>query len=262
MPPPLGQGVIRVFELSVGEMLRSRRTLFMALVAAGPVLLAGVARLTADDGLASGASLFGVIVWLFFARFCAPVFGAFYGASLIADEVEDQTLTYLFTRPVRRGAVLLGKYLAYLSCSAAVLLPSLVAVYVLLVPFGDMAAGSGELLQDLGVLLLGLAVYGALFAFMGTVLTRPLVAGLVFAFLWEPLALALPGYLRRLTIAGYLQALVPHAMPADGTISLLQAVFRDEPSKGLSLGCLLAVLVISLTAAVRAIERREYLLGE
>ena len=48
--------------------------------------------------------------WWLYIRFIVPVLGVFYGTSLIADEVEDKTITYLFTRPVPRSAVLLGKY--------------------------------------------------------------------------------------------------------------------------------------------------------
>jgi hypothetical protein len=61
-----------------------------------------------------GPIIFGLMMWGFFIRFSVPVLGVFYGTSLIADEVEDKTITYLFTRPIPRGAILLGKYLAYL----------------------------------------------------------------------------------------------------------------------------------------------------
>ncbi len=49
------------------------------------------------------------MIWVFFVRFSVPVLGVFYGTSLIADEVEDKTITYLFTRPIPRGAVLRGQ---------------------------------------------------------------------------------------------------------------------------------------------------------
>ena len=35
-----------------------------------------------------------------------------------------------------------------------------------------------------------------------------------------------PGYLKRLTVAYYLQALVPHAMPQDSAVSMLLQVFQ------------------------------------
>ena len=57
------------------------------------------------------------MIWLLYLRFIVPVLGAFYGTSLISDEVEDRTITYLFTRPIPRGAIMIGKYLAYLVCT-------------------------------------------------------------------------------------------------------------------------------------------------
>ena len=65
---------------------------------------------------------------------------------------------------------------------------------------------------------------------VGARLKRPLVVGLVFAFGWEPGVLLFPGYLKQLTVAYYLQALVPHAMPDDSTISVLLQVFQEVPS--------------------------------
>jgi ABC-type transport system involved in multi-copper enzyme maturation permease subunit len=265
------RAALRVFELSLGQMLWSRRTIFMALVVAAPVLLAIVARIVEGTGIApiringarvGGAGIFGMIIWLLYLRFIVPVLGVFYGTALIADEVDDKTITYLFTRPIPRGAVLLGKYLAYLVCTLFVVLPSVMIVYFLLVPFGEIAGSFGALMMDLGILGLGLACYGALFALVGAMFRRPLVIGLVFVFGWEQLALLLPGYLRQFTLAHYLQALVPHAMPANETLSLFQAVFRDVPSTPVSLFWLFLALIAALTLAARMVARREYVLEQ
>ena len=82
----------------------------------------------------TGPAIFGLMIWVFYLRFTVPILGVFYGTSLMADEVEDKTITYLFTRPIRRGAVLFGKYLAYLVCTVFVVLPSVMLVYLLVVP--------------------------------------------------------------------------------------------------------------------------------
>src|SRR5206468_5485633 len=92
--------------------------------------------------------IFGVMMWLLFLRFIVPVLGVFYGTALVADEVEDKTITYLFTRPIQRGAVLLGKYLAYLVCTTLVVLPSVMIVYFLLVPFNEIPASFVPLVKD------------------------------------------------------------------------------------------------------------------
>jgi ABC-type transport system involved in multi-copper enzyme maturation permease subunit len=269
--PPYFSSVARIFDLSLGQMLWSRRTIFLALVVGGPIFLAVVARLVQASGIAplrvngvrvGGAGIFGMMIWVLFLRFIVPVLGVFYGTALIADEVEDKTITYLFTRPVQRGAVLVGKYVAYLVCTSLVVLPSVMIVYFLLVPLNEMSASFIPLVKDLGILATGLAVYGAVFALVGAVLKRPLLVGLIFAFGWEQIALIVPGYLRRFTVAYYLQALVPHAMPSDGAMSVLERVFRDVPSAGTSLFWLVAALAASLYFAARALERREYVLEQ
>jgi ABC-type transport system involved in multi-copper enzyme maturation permease subunit len=270
-PTSFMNGARRIFDLSLGEMLWSRRTIFMALVVGGPVLVALVMRIVQASGVApmrvnsvvvDPVTIFGGLIWTLFLNFIVPVLGVFYGTSLMADEVEDKTITYLFTRPVRRGAVLIGKFIAYLACTGLVVLPSVMIVYFLIVPFGLIGASFGALVTDLGLLALGLAAYGALFALVGAAVKHPLVAGLVFAFGWEKVALLMPGYLKRFTISYYLNALAPHAMPQDGVVSMLQSVLAETPTVGTSLFWLAVILLGSLLLSVRVVERREYVLEQ
>jgi ABC-type transport system involved in multi-copper enzyme maturation permease subunit len=268
--PAFAASVLRVFDVSLGLMLWSRRTIFMALVVGAPVAMAILVRvfdvfsgLSIDTAALPGPSAFGLMVWLY-VRFPVPVLAVFYGTALIADEVEDKTITYLFTRPLRRGAVLVGKYLAYLVCTILVVLPSVMVVYFLIVPRlgGSIAATFPVLLKDLAILAVALAVYGALFAFVGAWFKRPLVTGLVFLFGWEPVVLVLPGYLKKFTVMHYLQALVPHTMPSDSALGFLQSIFRDVPSFTTSVLVLLSVFVVCLALAARTVERNEYVLDQ
>ena len=272
---------LRIFDLSLGEMLWSRRTIFMMLVVGVPVFIACVLRLvvglgapvfedhrTTQNGVTqtirmTGPGIFGFMIWVLYVRFIVPVLGVFYGTSLMADEVEDKTITYLFTRPIRRGAVLFGKYLAYLGCTVFVVLPSVMLVYLLIVPMQGSLGGSFiDLLKDLMVLALGLAVYGAAFAFVGAKFKRPLIVGLIFIFGWEQAALAFPGYLKRFTIAYYLQGLIPHAMPSDSVLSLIQGAFRESPTLAGSLLGMAVILVVFVSLAAWVVERREYVLEQ
>ncbi len=268
---------LRIFDLSIGEMLWSRRTIFMALVVGAPVLIALILRLLVALGAPffdeprggggsirmNGPAMFGLIIWGMYLRFIVPVLGVFYGTSLMADEVEDKTITYLFTRPIPRGAVLVGKYLAYLGCTVFVVLPSVVVVYLLIVPLkGSLGAAFPDLLKDLLLLGLGLAVYGALFAFVGAKFKRPLLIGLIFVFGWEQAALAFPGYLKQFTVMFYLQAIVPHAMPSDGVVSMIQGLFRETPGLGTSLFWLAVIWAIFLGWGARIVGRKEYVLEQ
>jgi ABC-2 type transport system permease protein len=272
--PSLVRSAVRVFDLSLAQMLWSRRSVFLALLVGGPILMAAIVRLSwtllpnstlrINGAAVGGGAIFGIMMWLLYVRFIVPVLGVFYGTSLIADEVDDKTITYLFTRPIPRGAILLGKYLAYLASTTLLILPSVVLVYFLVVPLGDGSIGRSfpQLLADLGMLAAGLAAYGALFAAVGARLKRPLVIGLVFAFGWEPGVLLFPGYLKRLTVAYYLQALVPHAMPDDSTITVLLQAFREVPGIASSLIALGVIIGGMLWLAIRWVATREYVLEQ
>jgi hypothetical protein len=272
--PAYVSAVLRIFDLSLGEMLWSRRSIFLGLLVGGPVVLAIVSRIVwilvpnesfrVNGESVSGAAIFGLMIWLLYVRFIVPILGVFYGTALIADEVDDRTITYLFTRPIPRGAVLLGKYLAYLACTVLLILPSVVIVFFLVVPVrgGVVASAFPSLVGDLGMLAAGLAAYGAVFAWVGARLRRPLVAGLVFVLGWEPAVLLFPGYLKRLTVAYYLQALVPHGMPQDSAISVLMQVFTEVPGMAVSIASLLVVTAGALWAATRTVESREYVLEQ
>ncbi len=288
-PPPSSRpdgpsflgSVARIYDLTFGQMLWSRRTVFMVLVVGGPVAVALILRLLVSMDLfdasgeidgrpvnIDGPVIFGLMIWGFYLSFSVPLLGVFYGTSLIADEVEDRTITYLFTRPVPRGAVLVGKYLAYLVCAGLLVLPSVVLVFFLVVPLlgGSVGAGFPDLLKDLALLAVGLAVYGALFALVGALFKRPLLTGLVFIFGWEPVVIVVPGYMKRFTVSYYLQGLVPHAMPEDGGVTslVLRVLQANEilPSATVGLVGLAVIVIGGLALAVRLVERREYVLEQ
>ena len=273
MAPGTWPSAVRVFDLSLGQMLWSRRSMFLALLLGGPVLLATALRLVAtlsnsafqvNGAPPSGSWIFGVIIWWLYVRFIVPVLGVFYGTALVADEVDDKTITYLFTRPIPRRAVLYGKYLAYLVCTVLLVLPSVMLVFFLVASIGtsSIAEAFPPLLSDLAMLAVGLSAYGAVFALVGTRIKRPLLVGLVFTFGWEPAVLLFPGYLKRLTVAYYLQALVRHDMPQDSAVSVLMQVFREVPSVATSLVALAVIVGLALWGAGRTVEDREYVLEQ
>src|SRR5262245_40277688 len=168
-------------------MLWSRRSVFLGIVLGGPVVLAAIVRIVVEmyargvrvnGATVGGATVFGLIIWLLYIRFIIPILGVFFGTALIADEVEDKTITYLFTRPIQRRAVLLGKYLAYVVCTVLLVMPSVILVFFLIVPMGggSIAREFPALVTDLAMLALGLGAYGAVFGLVGTRTKRPPLA--------------------------------------------------------------------------------------
>jgi ABC-type transport system involved in multi-copper enzyme maturation permease subunit len=270
--PSLWAASARIFDLSLARMLWSRGTVFMALLVGLPVLLSllvravqalGAPAMRIEGQVVTGPTIFGFMVWWLYLRFVVPVLALYYGTALVADEVEDKTITYLFTRPIERGAVLLGKFLAYFVCTVMVVLPSLMIVYFLMGLSGSsLAATFPSLLKDLGLIVLGLLAYGGLFAWVGARFKRPLAIGLVFVFGWEQFAMVIPGYIRHLTVSYYLQSLVPHAVTAEGVLAILQSLVAQKASLTTSVGMLIGIGAGFVYLAMRVIARREYVLEQ
>lgn len=262
-PVPFARAAKAVFDLSLEGMLASRRSLVMAILLGLPVLFAVIYRLALATALPAQVTpfdLYGVIVAFYYVRNVIPLTALFHGSSLIAEEVEGKTLTYLFSRPVTRPAILLGKFAAYLVASVALALPGLVITYALLLTtdgWSGLGRGLPDLWRDAGVVVLALAVYGALFTLLGVLLKRPTIPGLLFLFGWELLA-NLPGYMPRLTITAYLRSLTRHRPPDEGLAQLFGQVLPAADCL-LALG---AVFTVCLVATIRIFSRREYVLSQ
>jgi ABC-type transport system involved in multi-copper enzyme maturation permease subunit len=262
-PLPFGQGARAVFELSLDGMVFSRRSLLMALLVAAPALFAVLYRvLSATQGrLPLGPSdLYALMVAIFWIRNVLPLSALFYATSLIADEVEGRTLTYLLTRPLTRSAIFAGKFAAYLATTFTLALPAaVVTFFVLMTAPGAPALGAAaaDLVRDLGVMLLTLVAYGALFGLMGVLLKRPVIPGLMFLYGWELLA-NLPGYLPRLTLTAWLRSLVTHRPAEEGLSGLFQQVLPADQA----LLVLVAVSLLLAGAAAWIFSQREYVLEQ
>jgi ABC-2 type transport system permease protein len=208
----------------------------------------------------SGLDLYGVIVAVYYVRNVLPLAALFYATSLIADEVEGRTITYLFTRPVRRESILTGKLAAYLVTTLTLVLPSTVVTFLLLATAGGLSGvGSAvpDLFRDMGVIALTLFAYGALFTLAGVLLRRPVIPGLLFLFVWELVA-NLPGYLPRLTLTAWLRSLLHHRPAQEG----LGELFGQALPEGLSLAVLAGMILAFLGLALWIFSQREYVLEQ
>ena len=260
---PLGQGARAVFDLALDGMVWSRRSVAMAVLLALPIVLAVVFRivLRSDLGVRIPPSdFYGALVTFYYLRFALPVAALFYATALIADEVDGKTLTFLITRPVRRSAILLGKFAAYVVTTLTLALPAAVVTFFLLATangWGGIGGRVSDLFRDVGVMALALLAYGALFTLFGVLLRRPVIPGLLFIFVWELLA-NLPGYMPRVTLTAWLRSLVRHRPPQEG----LSEVFGQILPAGLSLAVLLGASAAFLALSLWIFSRREYVIEQ
>jgi ABC-2 type transport system permease protein len=263
-PLPFIAAVRAIFDLTLEGMIWSRRTLLMAVFLGVPVVFALVFRAFLAAHMPprlTGFDLYAVIVAVYYVRNVLPLAALFYATSLVADEVEGKTLTYLLTRPLTRPAILLGKFLAYVVTTLTLALPATVVTFFLLVTtggFSGVGAAVPDLLRDLGAMSLTLVVYGAFFTLLGVLLRRPMIPGLLFLFGWEFLA-NLPGYLPRLTLSAWVRSLIRHRPPEEGLSAFFaQAILPWD----LSLLVLLAASLVFLGLAFWIFAGREYVMEQ
>jgi ABC-2 type transport system permease protein len=263
-PLPFLSATRAVFDLSFEGMIWSRRTLLMGLLIAAPLLFAIAYRISLAAGVPIRGlppyEIYGLVVGNIWIRYVLPLTALFYATSLIADEVEGRTVTYLLTRPLTRPSIFAGKFGAYLATAFGIALPSAVLTFFLLATargWSGLGASVPDLFRDLGAMALTLLSYGALFALLGVLLRRPVIPGLMFIFGWELLA-NLPGYLPRLTLNSYLRSLIHHRPAQEG----LGGLFNQVQPVGLSLVVVFAATALFLAAAAWIFSDREYVLEQ
>jgi ABC-type transport system involved in multi-copper enzyme maturation permease subunit len=262
-PIPWARAVRAVFDLSLEGMVWSRRSLVVAVLLGLPVVFAIAYRAVLAAKMPpqmTGFDLYGIVVAIYYVRNVLPLAALFYATALIADEVDGKTLTYLITRPVRRSAILVGKFAAYLATTLSLTLPAAVITFFLLATAGGGAGIGGrvpDLFRDLGVMALALLAYGGLFTLLGVVFRRPVIPGLLFLYVWELVA-NLPGYMPRFTLTAWLRSLIKHRPPQEG----LAEVFGQVLPTGLSLQVLTLATVVFLAASLWIFSRREYVIEQ
>jgi ABC-2 type transport system permease protein len=194
--------------LTLRYLLGTKRGITVAALAAVPLILTvalALARVANFNILLFQAVLFPLFFQL------VLIFVTLVNAStLIRDEIEDNTLPYLLTRPISRPALASYKYLGYLVTVLVLLVPPIVLAYAVT----EVYSGSG-FSADLDVLsgflvttVLGGAAYGALFLFLSVLVRRPLFVGLLIGFLWESVVGSLPGDVRKLSVIHYLHSIL------------------------------------------------------
>ncbi len=194
-----------VARLTYRALLGRRRA---AILFALPVLLiiisVAVRALTGADDSTARDVLSG-----FALATMVPLIGVIAGTGAIAPEIDDGSIAYLLAKPVKRPTIILTKLLVAMLVSVGfAAIPTFVAGLVLdgnsqhlAVAFGVAAAVAS-------------LAYSAIFLLLGVVTRHAVVAGLVYALVWESLIGNLVPGARTLSVQQWALALA--AKVADG----------------------------------------------
>lgn len=238
----------------------SVRGLLFALLAAFPWAVTLLLRLLVLQGVPvplGGVTLYASVVLVYLFGFLLPLSTLVFGVGLLADDREGGTLPYLLGRPIPRAKLLLTRFAATAAFLWILNGASAAGAFLLGVSEGGAAALLREfpvLLLDLGVLLLGVLAYGALFVLLGLLLKKPLFAGLLIGFGWENLVGYIPGFLKRFTLLFHLHTLLPHGAGPQGLIQQLLASTESRLSALLFLGLYTAAFLLLAVYRMRSLE--------
>jgi ABC-2 type transport system permease protein len=189
-----------IYLSTLGDYLRPKRFLIWATLAIACASTAFIWKQFAD--FEGPDALFYNTVQALIYRVIALA-AAVFATSIIAQEVEQKTIVYLFTRPIPRFLILVGKFLA---CWTTIFLIGVIGVLITgLIGFGGEAFTLGFVWREILVCLLGALAYLALFTFISLLFNRALIICILYAFGVELFLPNLPGDGYQLSIFAYMK---------------------------------------------------------
>ena len=119
-------------------------------------------------------------LWIFGLGLMVPIISLVLASSSLGHLVEDETLVYLWIRPNPRWMLAAAAWLA----SATIAIPA--TAIPLAVAGGIGSEGDATVIWAAGLsVTLGVIAYTGLFTFLGLLVRRSLIWGLVYVFIWE-----------------------------------------------------------------------------
>ena len=167
-----------VARLTYRALLGRRRALILCAL---PVLLIVISAAVrgfagADDQVASD------LLGGFALATMVPIIGVIAGTGAIGPEIDDGSVVYLLSKPIKRSTIIYTKLIVAIAVTMVFsAVPTLIAGFVL--------NGNGQqvaVAYTVAALVASIA-YAALFLLLGTVSRHAVVFGLVYALVWEAL---------------------------------------------------------------------------
>lgn len=249
---PSGLGAVR--QIAGMSLRRTRRggMIWLTVVVLGLLLLGTVAALISGK---AGLEFFNGLLSVMLC-YLTPLIMALHGSSAVSEEAQAKTVSYLFSRPIPRWSLPMGKYAGTVGLGLALLVPALVLLYVISM-LGDTELFGSELPHlGMGVVAMVLAVllYGAVATAFGTFVTSySFVVALVYLLVVEVSCAFIPGWLKVVAMSVHLRVVA-------GLYEPKTTMFMQDPNltAAVSIPVLLAEIVFWLFIAASWVQGAEY----
>lgn len=165
-----------VARLTYRALLGRRRAALLFVLPALLIVISAAVRLLVGEDDHTAATLLGS----FGIATMVPLIGVIAGTGAIGPEIDDGSIVYLLSKPVKRPTIIMTKLIVAIAVTMAFsAIPTLIAGFIL---NGD---GGGLAIAYTIAALVASVAYSALFLLIGTVSRHAVVFGLVYALIWE-----------------------------------------------------------------------------
>ncbi|MFE0651618.1 ABC transporter permease [Streptomyces sp. NPDC059534] len=198
-----------VARLTYRALLGRRRALILFLLPGMLLLISAVVRgfNGADDQVAAD------VLGGFALATMVPLIGVIAGTGAIGPEIDDGSIVYLLSKPVKRPTIIFTKLIVAIAVTMVFsAVPTLIAGFIL--------NGNGQqvaVAYTVAALVASIA-YSALFLLLGTVSRHAVVIGLVYALVWEALFGSLIAGAKTLSVQQWALALA-QKVTGDGLVT-------------------------------------------
>ena len=187
-----------VFWLSLRQLTGRWRVVIITLLAALPVGLAVIVRLTASDADDFHESFIDILLDGLLVAGIMPIVTMALSTASFGNELEDRTLSFLTLKPIARWRIAMPKLLASIAISGPLLIASGVAAALL----GFDGSVRAALAVAVAVFV-GVSAYAAIFTWAGLVTNRALAFALLYVLLWEGVISTYINGIDYLSVRGY-----------------------------------------------------------
>lgn len=240
-----------LMKMTLSQVFLSRKTALVVLLCLIPFFVILVLLNEEPDGGSTYAFFSDASNYLYMV-FILPLITLFYGTGIIHEEIENKTFIYLDSRPMYRSQILVYKYVATVAAVVSII------VFFLSLCFAALHAGRGGGLENIDVLgayimvfIPAICAYIAFFMLLGVMFKKPLMPGLLFAFIWEYLIGNLPGRIPMASLVFYNRSLTYRLVDV-GEITM----FENPATLGGAIAVLLGISITALSVAGLILESR------
>jgi ABC-2 type transport system permease protein len=252
-------GDLYLLKYALRDMIRPKRIAAVLLLGCLPAVVAGIWRAAVGAEHFQADIVYNSLLSFVVFGFILVIMSVIFGTGVISHEIEQKTITYVLTRTVPRWRIGLMKFLA--GTAAITVTLWLAAVLLAIVTYGPSGVTNSHLGRDLLILPVGALAYGSVFLLVATLLPRPLLWGLGYAFGWELWVGNLPGHFQKFSLMPYLRTLAPHPQPQGESTDLTVLLSTMAPvtiTPTFAWRVLAIAIFVCLGLALIVFSNREY----